>query len=443
MKILLIQPPINPNIIGVGTAYLTEPLALEIIAASIPEHDVKILDMRIEESVFEKELADFKPDIVGITGYTTDVYKIIDISKKVKSYDKKILTVVGGHHATMLPNDFNKESIDIIVIGEGEITFRELVNAYAKKQGFSYISGLAIRNNGNPVFTKPRDINIDLDKMPYPNRGLTKKYRDKYFRGAWRPVASMMTSKGCPFRCNFCALWKVMKGKYLSRSPESVVEELSKIEEKYIDLAEDNFLHDIKRVEKIYELIKKQNINKIYKLYARSDTIVKHPDIIKKWKEIGTELILIGLESFRDKELKELNKSNTVKNNESAIRILQKNNVEIAGYFIVNPNYTEEDFNALAEYVLTMNLTQPVFTVLTPLPGTDLYREKFNELTTNNYELFDFVHSVLPTKLPKEKFYQCFLELYRKCYTDNQVTFLMPQKVMNQFISALSNTGRI
>jgi len=446
MKILLIQPPINPNIIGVGIAYLTEPLALEIISASVPEHNVNIFDMRMEESTIEQKLDNFKPDIVGITGYTTEVYKIIDISQKVKKYDRNILTVVGGHHATMLPNDFDKESIDVVVIGEGENTFRELVNAYEKGLDFSNIDGIGIRKNGNLVFTKSRQLNINLDKVPLPNRSLTKKYRNRYFRGKWRPLTSMMTSKGCPFRCIFCALWKITRGKYLVRRPESVVDELSNIEEKYIDFAEDNFLHNIKRAEGIYELIKERNIKKIYKLYARSDTIVRHPDIIEKWKEIGMELILVGLESFRDDELKKLNKSNTIKNNEEAIHILQKNNVEIAAYFIINPNYTEEDFEALAEYVQRMNLTQPIFTVLTPLPGTKLYEQRFNELTTHNYELFDFVHCVLPTKLPREKFYQCLLELYRKCYTssaDREKISSISDEIFNQIYLSLSNTHKV
>ncbi|MBN1383678.1 MAG: radical SAM protein [Elusimicrobia bacterium] len=427
MKILLIQPPLNPNIIGAGIGYLTEPLALEIIAASIPHHTVEILDMRIEPDL-EKKLHSFNPDIVGITGYTCDVYSIIKILKNIKKYNNYILTVVGGHHATMMPEDFYKDSVDAIAIGEGEITFRELVDAYSERQDLRKIKGLALPDNGRLVFTEKRDTIDNLDLMPLADRKLTSRYRNHYFRGTWRPVASLMTSKGCPFRCNFCALWKVMGGKYKTRSAESVVNELRQIEEHYIDFAEDNALHDLQRAEKIYEIIKAEGIKKTYKLYGRSDTIVKRPDIIEKWKEIGMDLILIGLESYNDKGLENLNKKNSIKNNEEAIRILQANGVEIAAYFIVDPDYTREDFERLADYVVKLKLTQPIFTVLTPLPGTELYEQKHNELITHNYELFDFIHTVLPTRLPKQEFYQCLADLYRRTYSSAMTNKVKDEK---------------
>ncbi|MDD5687859.1 MAG: radical SAM protein [Elusimicrobia bacterium] len=440
MKVLLIQPPLNPNIIGAGTGFLTEPLALEILAASIPHHDVHILDMRIDNNL-TKTLDSFRPDIVGITSLTPDVYIAKEILFKIKKYNQQILTVIGGHHATMIPEDFKESYIDVVVIGEGEVTFKELVDAFEKKDIFSNIKGIAFKNGEKDLFfTTPRELISNMDDMPVPNRSLTANHRNEYFRGSWRPVASIMTSKGCPFRCNFCALWKINNGKYFVRSPESVVDELENIKEHFIDFAEDNALHDIPRAEKIYELIKKRGIKKTYKLYARSDTIVRHPEIVEKWKEIGMELVLIGLESFKDDELKELNKHNTISNNEKAVSILQENGVEIAAYFIINPNYIKEDFDRLAEYVQKLNLKQPIFTVLTPLPGTDFYKEKYNELTTHNYQMYDFVHSVLPTKLPTKDFYKCLIELYRKTYA-SAITTMGANKIMAQLTNIGDGSG--
>lgn len=446
MKVLLIQPPLNPNIIGAGIAYLTEPLALEVIAASIPNHETEILDMRLELNL-EQELISFHPQVVGVTGYTTDVYNNINILKKVKEFDSTILTIVGGHHATIIPKDFDKEVVDVIVIGEGEITFKELIDAYEKGQNFEKIKGLAFRKNDKLIFTQPREMPSNLDALPLPARHLTEKYRQKYFRSNWRPVTSLMTSKGCPFRCDFCALWKITNGKYLIRSPESVVSELSTIKEKYIDFADDNVFHDLKRVERIYELIKERGIKKKYKVYARSDTIVKRPDIVEKWKEIGMDLILIGFESFKDEELKALNKHNSIKNNEKAIQILHQNGVEIVAYFIINPDYTKEDFDALAEYINRMELTQPIFTVLTPLPGTELYKRRYHEMTNHNYELFDFVHSLLPTRLPKKEFYECLIGLYQKCYNKKEGRIdeesIGSTKMMRQVFSLLSEAHKL
>ncbi len=351
MKVLLIQPPLNPNIIGAGITYLTEPLALETVAAAIPHQEVRILDMRLDLNL-EEELNTFQPDIVGVTAYTPDVYTAISILRKVKRHNSDILTVVGGHHATMVPQDFQKEFIDVIVIGgEGHHIFRELVNAYEDKGDLGKIRGLAFSQNGELFFTSEREISTSLNETSFPARDLTKSYRDKYFRGTWRPVASIMTSRGCPYRCNFCSVWKYEQGKYRVRSPEDVVNELMNIEETYISICDDNCLQDIKRAERIYKIVKERNIKKIYKLISRSDTIVRHPDIIEKWKEIGMELMLIGIESFRDEELEAMNKRSSVYINEEAIRILHENDVTVVAQIIVNPNYTKEDFDALAGYV--------------------------------------------------------------------------------------------
>ncbi|MCK4423079.1 MAG: radical SAM protein, partial [Candidatus Omnitrophica bacterium] len=321
------------------------------------------------------------------------------------------------------------------------------------KKDLKNIKGLVIPEADKWISTGEREMIKDLDLLPVPARPLTSSYRGEYFRGKWRPIASLSSSKGCPFRCSFCSLWKIMKGKYKTRSAGSVVNEIKQIKEDYIDFAEDNFLHDLKRAEKIYELIKAEGIKKTYKLYARSDTIVKRPDIIEKWKEIGMELILIGLESFRDNELKDLNKRNSIKNNEEAIRILQANDVEIAAYFIVNPDYTREDFEQLGDYVINLKLTQPIFTVLTPLPGTDLYEQTKDKITTDNYELFDFIHSVLPTRLPKEEFYQSLANLYKKTYSAawaGQITEAgqsqersFDNKVIDQLFTLLSKAHQV
>lgn len=419
MRVLLIQPPVSPIDLAVGRLVLNEPLALEIIAGCATNCEVRILDMRLDDDL-EREVDTFQPDIVATTSYTAGVYAALATLKKVKMYNQHILTVIGGHHATLMPQDFNKEFIDVIVIGEGEITFPELIEVYQAKSDLNKVKGLALPQNGKLVFTSPREIIADLDIAPFPDRHLTKKYRHQYFRGTWQPMASLYTSRGCPYRCDFCAMWKVARGKYRMRDPECVADELAGIQEEYIDVVDDNTLHDVRRAERMYQAIKERGIRKKYKLYARSDTVVKHPEIIEKWREIGLELILIGFESFRDEELRAHKKKNTIRNNEQAIRILHTHGVEIVAYFLIDPDYTVSDFVALGDYVDRLNLTHPVFTILTPFPGTELFQKRYTELTNWNYELFDFCHSVLPTKLPIKIFHECLANLYRRCYAPDK-----------------------
>lgn len=415
MKVLLVQPPAYSGNIVIGIAALNEPLALEIVASSVKDHEVKILDMRLNPDL-EGELKNYKPDVVGVTACTAEVYVASDILKRTKEFNESILTVIGGHHATMIPEDFNKYYVDAIVLGEGEISFNELLENYSNCKSLAQVKGIAVKEHGGLRFTEPRSLIDNLDKLPVTNRNLTKDYRQNYFRGNWKPMASIYSSRGCPFRCDFCAMWKINNGRYRQRCAESIVKELEVIEEKYIDFADDNTLHNPERAREIYELIKERGIKKIYKTYARADSVAKYPDVIEKWKEIGMELVLVGFEAFRDEELKTRNKKTNVKINEDAIHILQQNDIEIAAYFLVDPQFDEKDFNKLSEYVEKMGLTHPVFTILTPFPGTDLYHKRYNEFITYNYEHFDFFHTIFPTKLPLKEFYQHFVNLYLRAY---------------------------
>ncbi len=393
-------------------------------------HEVKILDMRIDRNL-KRELERFKPDIVGTTCYAVGVYVAKELLREVKKFNSNIFTVIGGHHATLKPEDFFEDFVDTVVIGEGEETFKELTDRLQNDKDISGVRGIAYRKGGRFLISDERPL-LNLDDLPFPRRDLVEKYRKRYFRASWSPITSLYTSKGCPFRCSFCSMWKVNRGKYRTRSAESVVKELETIPEKYIDFTDDNTLADVKRAYRLCELIKEKGIKKIYKVYARSDTVAQNPDLIKKWKEIGLELILIGFESFRERELKKWNKKTNIEQNEEALRILEENNVESAAYFVVDHDFTKEDFEELSRYIEKKRLTHPVFTIFTPLPGTDAYEEKKAELS-ENFELFDFYHVVQPTKLSPKEFYKCFVKLYKKAYSFQR--FLKSPKKNTAFFS--------
>ncbi len=394
----------------------SEPLALEIIAAAVPEHEVKILDLRVDASLADT-LSSFEPDLVGVTGYTTDVPRMRQICREVKSYHRGI-TVLGGYHATLCPQDFDYDFIDVIVLGEGEIAFKELVSALVEKRDLSEVDGIIYRQQGRQVATKPRDLIADLDDLPLPARYLTDHYRSHYHFQFWGNPYIVETARGCPYRCTFCAVWKFHRGKCRFRTPESILKELETIPSRIICFVDDNFLQDTRRAERLYELVKNNGNQAQYWIQARSDSIVKRPDIIKKWAEIGLDSVLIGFEKFSDEELASLNKESSVRANEKAAHILQDNEIDIWGMFIVDPQWTKPDFDALIDYVHSLKISFPTFTILTPLPGTAFFQEKLKELTTLNYEVFDLLHSVLPTKLPIEEFYSNMARLYKSTTLD-------------------------
>lgn len=419
MKVLLTQPPHCSNSF-VYKSSIPEPLACEILASTIPQHDVKILDMRLDKNTLSKEIESFQPDVVGAGCVTAGYYECIKVLKEIKDLNPKIVTIVGGHHPSVMPQDFAKEFVDFIVLGEGERTFPELIDALELKKEVSEVKGLAVPKDGKLMFTPERPL-INIDEMPIPNRDLTSKYRNRYFRGTWRPIACIIGSRGCSFRCTFCCQWMLNKGKYRVRSPKVIVEELLTIKEPYVTFVDDNSWENFEWVEHLYLEIKEARIKKNYQIYARSDLIIKKPELIEKWREIGLKAVLVGFESFRDEDLIKLNKKSTVDKNNQAAKVLKSNGVGVIGYFMVDPSYTEEDFKRLIEYIHELDIDQPIFAILTPFPGTKFYEEVKEQLITNNYEHFDCMHSVLPTAISGSRFYENYRKLYSKAYPKSRL----------------------
>jgi radical SAM superfamily enzyme YgiQ (UPF0313 family) len=226
-----------------------------------------------------------------------------------------------------------------------------------------------------------------------------------------KPLASIRTSKGCPYRCNFCALWKLTGGRYLRRAPEKIVEELAGIEEECVFFADDESLVDAPRMSTLARLIREARIRKRYFLYGRADTIARNRELLAEWKDIGLERVFVGFESFRDDDLARIGKGSTTSDNAAAAGILRDLGIDVYASFIVRPEFGRADFEALGRYCRTLDLAYAGFAVLTPLPGTDYYEEVEDTLLTRDHAFFDFIHTVLPTTLPLEDFYREYLRL--------------------------------
>jgi radical SAM superfamily enzyme YgiQ (UPF0313 family) len=229
-----------------------------------------------------------------------------------------------------------------------------------------------------------------------------------------RPLASIRTSKGCHFRCQFCALWKLTGGRYLTRKPEIIVEELGGIAEKYVFFADDESLLETARMDRLADLIIAAGLKKRFFLYGRSDTIARHPELLAKWRQAGLERVFVGLEFMRDQDLKLIRKGSTVENNLRALQILKQMRIDIWPMFMIRPEFGREDFAALRQRCLDLDLPFIGFSVLTPLPGTDLYEEVKNRLIVDNYDFYDFFHTLTPTALPLKDFYQELADLFQR-----------------------------
>jgi len=409
MRILLIQPPSVPE--WSKQIFAFEPLALEYIGAGLKQdgHTVQVLDARFDSGI-EAAFRQMQPDVVGFTAFTVHVPWVKGMAERLKAIKPDVFIVVGGHHATVRPADFNSPAVDAVVIGEGVFTMRELLAHRQSRQPFDSIPGLALP--GTPQRLTPPRPYTELDALPLPDRSLTARYRQQYF-GEWlKPLASIRTSLGCAWRCNFCALWSITGGKYLRRRPEAVVEELRTIAEENVFFCDDESMIDARRMDRLADLILQAGLKKKYFLYARVDTIVKHPELFAKWRDIGLAQVFVGLESYSDRRLDGMKKGTTVAQQQQAAKILNDLGILLYGSLIVEADFTREDFRELAQFVRKLDLRYASFAVLTPFPGTLLHAEREKELLSQRPELFDLLHSLLPTKLPLPEFYSEFAALY-------------------------------
>lgn len=420
MKILLIQPAQERGL-GFRSLAIVEPLGLESIAGSIPGHEIRILDLRLENNL-PRVLQDFQPDFCGINcSFTIDVYQAREIAAAIKAWRRDVPVFVGGHHASLSPEDFYCPTIDGVVIGEGEKGMADLVRAWENGEDLQTLPGLTLNQGSGVYYTPERSLTSNLDELPVPARHLTNRYRQHYHLGFQKPFSIMETARGCPYRCDFCSVWKFFRGKCRMKSAERVFHEIKTIREKYIFLADDNFLLSVPRAKRIALLLIENGIRKRFSFQARSDAIVEHPEVIPLLRQAGFWKAFIGFEKIDEEAMGALNKHNSVRNNEEALKILRAHGMEIIAAFIIDPSFQVKDFRRLRQYILDRKLYSPSLTILTPLPGTELFARVKEKLVTTNYELFDYVHAVLPTKLKLPDFYSEFTELYKAGYAWSQI----------------------
>lgn len=408
----MVQPDSGRGPVGFRVVAMPEPLALEILAATVPEVEVRIVDLRIELGL-AAHLEEFAPDVVAVTCLTTEVYAAREVLAAAKAHAGEIFTVVGGQHATLLPEDFHLPCVDAICLGEGELVFPELIAALAAGRKLDGVPNLVWRDRAGQFIHNGRSVPPwDMDRSPLPRRDLVEPYRAEYFWLFRQPDSAVATGRGCPYRCSFCSVWEFYEGRTRQMSPGRVLDEVREVSTLDMTFVDDNFIFNARRESEIARRIKAEGIRHRYAMECRTDAIARHPELIEQWADIGLWGVLLGLEGATDRALQGVNKKNSLAVNDEAIRILQANGVVVWGAFLVDPQWTVDDFQALHDYVARMELRVVQFTVLTPLPGTQLYREQRDRLLTHDYRCFDALHAVVPTRLPREEFYRRFAGLY-------------------------------
>ncbi len=423
LKVLLIWPKARTDPAwGGDLGAIAEPLALEYLAtgAELEGHEPAILDLRLHHNMLDETLNEFQPDIVGITAFSMHVRAALAIAQRVKELLPECATVVGGHHATFLPEDFFESQIDFVVSGEGVEPFVQLLRSLSsnRRDLLPRISGLWYRRqcyfalgHGKRSFT--------LDTLPAPNRKLILKDRANYFIDWMTPVACIRSTVGCPYRCTFCSLWQMTGGRYHRRSDVDFVAELSEISEDFVFLIDDEAFINKQRMISIAAMLAEQGIRKRFFAYARIDTILRQREALEAWREVGLERLMVGIDASTSKDLAEYNKGYDLSQIERALRVAEELKIEVLAQFVVNTDFTLRDFDRLARFVEHQGIRYPSFTVLTPLPGTPML-ENFSKIIVRqangrpDWDYFDTQNAVTTTRLPPQVFRDAYRALFSK-----------------------------
>jgi radical SAM superfamily enzyme YgiQ (UPF0313 family) len=416
MKIAFVKPPVG-GILGLEMLTFVEPLGPICVAACLEAegHECKVFDLRIDGEDHGLDLCKrFAPEVVGLQcNFTTERNRTVRLAQRIKRENPGTFVVVGGHDASRDPGWFNDDVIDAVAIGDGEEVMPPLVDAIQRGHDLATIPGLMLHRDDRWISTGHAPTRGNLDDYPLPARHLIEHYADHYYINFHKPLALMETARGCPFKCNFCSVWKFHESTFREKSPERVVRELQDIKAEAIFITDDIFWMNVKRGEEMARQIKAAGIKKFFTVQTRTDIICKFPHLIEMWKDCGKLAIFLGLESVTDEGLKAVNKKNTADNNVQAIKILQELGVGFTPNFIVDPAWTRDDFKRLRDWIDHTGAYNSGFSVLTPLPGTDLWDSAKDQVTTHDWEMYDIVHTVLPTTLSLDDFYTEYSRLWR------------------------------
>lgn len=420
MKVLLVRPPVAKHTIGLKHIMICEPLELEYLAACLNDHDIVIFDSLVERG-FKKRFHDFAPDVVVSSCYKTGTNEVIKLFRTVKSLNRNCYTIVGGVHATLVPEDFTDEAVDIIGIGDGTYLLADIIHNLEHGGELNSISGIGVPIGEGILLKTPKASYMEnINELPLPRRDLVKHLLNKYYYLMHQPVATIKTTWGCWYDCNFCCTWKITDGISYSRSPESIVEELMTIEAEEVYIVDDIFLINRSRLNSIAALIKKHNIKKNYLCYARADFIVENADLIEEWATLGLKAVFVGLEAVTDIELDLMNKKSPAHYNKKAIEILRHNKIETYGSLIPGADYQKKDWRRLWKFIEESKLYYVNISPATPLPGADNYKSLQGKLKVpaDAHGLFDLSHQLLPTNLPLKSYYRELLWLYVRTVLD-------------------------
>ncbi|WP_422484923.1 B12-binding domain-containing radical SAM protein [Gudongella sp. DL1XJH-153] len=409
MRILLVRPPRIKQAITLGSFMFSEPLGLEMIYGVLKkDHQVRIVDMMIEEDLL-KELQDFSPEIVGITSLCIDVEKVIYIAKKIKEFDENIKTLVGGTQSFLFPESFFHEEIDHIFKYTTKENLLQLMQSL-KDNKVDIIDGILSRSlSYHDTGQKGRSQYLS------PDRESTEKYRNLYSYFGYRPAAIMELGTGCSKTCDFCLRWRIEGAKEEIIDRDIWMNDLLSIKEPTIMFIDNDLFTDDEKVKELIEVIRENGIKKNYIAYGSVAGILRHKEQVEEMASLGLKALLVGYETFSDKELINYRKKSTTDENREAAAFLKILEIDVWASFMAHPDWDRQDFKSFRRYIKELAPEISSINPLTPFPGLPMY-EKYRErllYVADDYDKWSFGQVMIkPSKMTLKAYYKELLKTY-------------------------------
>lgn len=380
-KVLLLFPKV-----GVNPTYPQPPLSLLSIAPYIEEAGLTpvIVDQRVEKN-YAQRIRELLPQVlfVGITSMTGEQLRYaVELIDFVKSISPDTPIVFGGIHASLLPEQtIRQKGVDMAAVGEGEALLPDIIRYYQKKIDIIDVKGIYYKEDGKILATPPIGL-MDLEQMKIPAWHLIDKNKYTEF--------GIQCGRGCPFQCTFCYNLKYNKRKWRFRKPESILEEIKFLTEKFgihqINFLDDNFFTNLKRVEELCNLIIQHNIHIKWGTTCRANDFKRFtPEFIDIIKRAGLETLFVGGESGSPEILKKIKKEITVDDLIIMAEITKKYDLfTVISFMSGFPYETQEDRNMTYDIMDKISRINPDLRVnganiYTPYPGNDLFEESVEQ----------------------------------------------------------------
>ncbi|MDA1089365.1 MAG: radical SAM protein [Proteobacteria bacterium] len=361
------------------------PMNLALIGAIVQQHDHQafIVDGTLDELSVDDtvtEILSKKPDIVGLTSYSPFFHVQVELATALKKAAPDLPIMIGGAHATIIKEKALLECFDYVFVGEAENTLPEFLNRLENGKDLSSLKGVVWRgDDGKPVFEGPAPATKDFDALPIPDRELVDS--NKYFLGTLNgrnPFTLIQTTRGCPWKCIFCASEDLNTTRILRRSPESVVAEMKGVVEKYgirhFFIVDDVLTLYEEHILKICDLIEEENLKITWEGSTRANLVSDSQ--VKRMAECGLIRLSFGLETVDTEMRKTMNKKVPLKYYVDANRILNKYNVEAMNSVMIGlPGETEETVRTLLRFLSeNRDVKQANLAIAVPYPGTEFHR---------------------------------------------------------------------